>query len=68
MPGDSQFNPDFRQLIHVAFKVAAELGGRYLDALAANEKVVSRHVTENIYERHLLPVFGGLRTNKGTGN
>ena len=58
--GDPLFNPDFRQFIHVAFKVAAELGGRYLDALAASETVVSRHVTENIYERHLLPVFGSL--------
>ena len=59
-PGDSRFNPDFRQFIHVAYKVAAELGGRYLEALAANEAVVARHVTENIYERHLLPIFGGL--------
>ncbi len=59
-PGDSRFNPDFRQFIHVAYKVAAELGGRYLDALAANEAVVARHVTENILERHLLPIFGGL--------
>jgi hypothetical protein len=59
-PGDSRFNPDFRQFIHVAYKVAAELGDRYLDALNANEAVVARHVTENLYERHLLPIFGGL--------
>ncbi len=58
--GDRFFNPDFRQFIHVAFKVAAELGSRYQDALTANEAVVSRHVTENIYERHLLPIFGDL--------
>jgi hypothetical protein len=60
VPSDSRFNPDFRQFIHVAYKVAAELGERYLSALSANEAVVARHVTENIYERHLLPVFGGL--------
>ena len=54
------FNPDFRQFIHVSFKVAAELGDRYQDALTANEAIVSRHVTENIYERHLLPIFGNL--------
>jgi hypothetical protein len=59
-PGDSRFNPDFRQFIHVAYKVAAELGDRYFDALDANEAVVARHVTDNIYERHLLPIFGGL--------
>jgi len=59
-PGDSHFNPDFRQFLHVAYKVAAELGGRYSDALSAHRDVVARHVTENLYERHLKPIFGGL--------
>jgi hypothetical protein len=59
VPGDAQFNPDFRQFLHVAYKVAAELGDRYLNALAANEAVVAKHVTGNLYERHLKPIFGG---------
>jgi len=59
-PGDSHFNSDFRQFLHVAYKVAAELGERYLNALELNQKVVARHVTENVYERHLKPIFGGL--------
>ena len=59
-PGDSRFNPDFRQFLHVAYKVAAELGGRYFDALDTHRDVVARHVTENLYERHLKPVFGDL--------
>ena len=59
-PDDSQFNPDFRQFIHVAYKVAAELGDRYLKALAASEKIVARNVIGNIYERHLKPLFGAL--------
>ncbi len=59
VPGDAQFNSDFRQFIHVAYKVAAELGTRYLDALSASETVVARHVTENLYARHLKPLFGG---------
>jgi hypothetical protein len=63
-PGDAQFNPDFRQFIHVGYKVAAELGARYLNALAASEKVVAKHVTENLYERHLLPIFGGMASRK----
>lgn len=54
------FNRDFRQFMHVSFKVVAEMGDRYQNSLAVNEAVVSRHVTENIYERHLLPIFGGL--------
>ncbi len=60
VPGDLLFNPDFRQFIHVAFKIAAEMGARYREALKANTPIVSRFVTANIYERHLLPIFGEL--------
>ena len=52
------YNPDFRQLIHVSFKVAAEMGRRYLDALATNEAVIARNVTNNLFSRHLQPIFG----------
>ncbi|WP_158942249.1 tagaturonate epimerase family protein [Granulicella sp. S190] len=57
---NSAYNPSFRQLLHVGFKVAAKMGRRYLDALEANEEVVGRNVTENLYERHIRPVFLGL--------
>jgi len=60
VPDDSRFNPDFRQFIHVSYKMAAELGDRYLDALRANEAVVAKHVSGNLYTRHLKPIFGGL--------
>ena len=52
------YNPDFRQLIHVGFKVAAGMGARYLDALAANETIIARNVTHNLFARHLQPIFG----------
>jgi len=61
VPGDSQFNPDFRQFIHVAYKVAAEQGNRYLTALTTNETTVAKHVTENLYTRHLKPILGTLK-------
>jgi hypothetical protein len=51
------YNPSFRQLLHVGFKVAAAMGPRYLEALEANEEVVARNVTENLFERHIKPVF-----------
>ncbi len=35
------YNPSFRQLLHVGFKVAAKMGDRYLKALEANEDVVA---------------------------
>jgi len=59
VPGDPQFNSSLRQLLHVGFKLAAKAGRRYLDLLEANTAVVGRNVTENIYARHLRPLFVG---------
>jgi tagaturonate epimerase len=53
------YNPSFRQLLHVGFKVAAKMGDRYLDALEANEEVVARNVTTNLFDRHIKPLFLG---------
>ena len=53
------FNPSFRQLLHVSFKLAAKKGQRYLDLLDANAEIVGKNVTENLYERHLKPLFVG---------
>ncbi|MGE9271121.1 MAG: tagaturonate epimerase family protein, partial [Verrucomicrobiales bacterium] len=52
------YNPNVRQLLHVGFKVAAELGDTYLEALRANRDTVSRCVTENLLDRHMKPLFG----------
>ena len=57
--GNVGYNPSFRQLLHVGFKVAAKMGTRYLDALEANEEVVAKNVTTNLFERHIRPVFLG---------
>ncbi|MCA9269367.1 MAG: hypothetical protein KDA41_12890, partial [Planctomycetales bacterium] len=59
IPGHPDFNPHVRQLLHVSFKVAAKFGDRYLDLLRANADVVGQNVTQNIYERHMLPLFVG---------
>ncbi len=59
VPGHAEFNPNFRQLLHVAFKLAAKAGNRYLNLVKENESVVARNVTENIYERHMRPLFIG---------
>jgi len=53
------YNPSFRQLLHVGFKIAAKMGPRYLTALEANEDVIAKNVTTNLYERHIKPVFIG---------
>jgi hypothetical protein len=52
------YNPHFRQLLHVGFKVAAGMGKRFTDALETNEEIVAKNVTENLFDRHLQPIFG----------
>ena len=54
----SIYNPHFRRLLHVGFKVAAEMGERFLEALKANEATIARNVTKNLLERHIMPIFG----------
>ena len=54
---DPLYNPDFRQLIHVSFKVAAELGDEYLAALDRNLDVIGREIEANIGERHVRRLF-----------
>jgi hypothetical protein len=56
-PMNPNFNSSMRQLIHVGYKVAAQMGERYLSALKANEAVVARNVTNNLFERHMKPLF-----------
>jgi len=51
------YNLNFRQLLHVAYKVAAEMGTRFSDALDKYEDIIAQNVTENIYERHIRPLF-----------
>jgi hypothetical protein len=57
-PDCEAYDPNVRQLLHVGYKVAAELGKRYTDALEANADIIGRHVGENIYTRHLKRIFG----------
>jgi len=51
------YNLHFRQVLHVGYKVAAEMGERYLEALKKYKASIAPHVTENIYDRHLKPIF-----------
>lgn len=51
------YNQSFRQLIHVAFKVAAEYGPLFTEALIENRGVIETCVTDNLYERHIKRLF-----------
>lgn len=57
IPGHPDFNSNFRQLIHVAYAVAAELGDEYYSQLKKNAEVIGQCVEENIYDRHLKRLF-----------
>ena len=58
-PKNPAFNPSFRQLLHVSFKVAAKQGDRYLNALKKHEAIIAKNVTENLFERHMKPLLLG---------
>ena len=51
------YNPHLRQLIHVGYKIAARMGTRYLNALEEHQSIVAANVTENLYARHIQPLF-----------
>ena len=53
----SQYNPHFRQLLHVGYKVAAQMESRFTDALKRFETVIAKNVTENTFDRHLKRIF-----------
>ena len=54
---DPLYNPDFRQLVHVSYKIAAEFGDEFYAALKRNAQVVAEQVKENILDRHIARLF-----------
>lgn len=57
VPDHPHFQSDMRQLLHIAFKLAAKAGQRYLDLLDQHAELVGQQVTNNLWERHLSPLF-----------
>lgn len=54
---DPLYNPSFRQLIHVSYKIAAELGNEFLPALEKHTDVIGEQITANLCERHIKRLF-----------
>lgn len=52
-----RFNADFRQLLHVGYKVAAQKGDRFQKMLTECRPSIEKNVTENLFERHIRPLF-----------
>jgi hypothetical protein len=51
------YNPHLRQLLHVGYKVAAEMGDRFTAALQCSASTIASGVTHNLFERHIRPLF-----------
>jgi len=58
IPGHPDYNPNFRQLIHVGYKIAAESGEKYTGLLEKYHDLVGSCVEENLFDRHLKRLFG----------
>jgi len=56
-PACKAYNPHFRQLIHVGYKIAAEMGDQFLAALDRHQEIIANKVAFNLLERHLKPLF-----------
>lgn len=54
---NENYNKHFRQMLHVSYKIAAELSDRYIDALNKNKEQIAVNVEENILERHIKRIF-----------
>jgi hypothetical protein len=54
-----KYNLHLRQLVHVGYKVAAEMNGRFTDLLQRYRSAIEPSVTVNIFNRHIRPLFLG---------
>jgi hypothetical protein len=59
-----RFDAQFRQLVHIAFRVAADMGSRFHDLLRRHREVIEANVTANLFDRHIAPVFVGEKTKQ----
>jgi hypothetical protein len=57
IPGNKEYNPNMRQLIHVAYKLAAIRMDEYFGLLDKHKEIVAGCVFENIYNRHICRLF-----------
>jgi len=53
------YDRNFRQLLHVAYKVAAEMGDEFTGLLESCRAAIAGNVEENLYRRHIKAVFPG---------
>jgi len=57
VPDHTDYNPHFRQLIHVGYKMAAEIGDEFISSLERHSDIIGLQVTENLFDRHICKIF-----------
>jgi len=55
------YNSDFRQLMHIGFRIAAEMKPRFIKMLLECRDVIEEHVTSNLYENHIRRLYPGIQ-------
>ena len=56
-PHSPKFNSDLRQLLHVGYKLASERKDRFNALLDKHAAFVGKHVTYNLFNRHIEKLF-----------
>lgn len=57
IPGNNDYNPHMRQLMHVAYKLAAAKKDTWYRLTRENEDIIASGVYENIFKRHICRLF-----------
>jgi tagaturonate epimerase len=57
IPDHPLYHPGFRQLIHVGYKVAAEMGDLFIEMIRKHHQLIGEQVTTNIFRRHIERLF-----------
>ena len=52
-----EYDQQFRQFLHVSFKIAAECGPRFTGALEKHRKIIAQRVRNNLLDKHIAPLF-----------
>jgi len=55
-----QYDANLRQLLHISYRIAAEQPDTYYRLLNRHREVIEAHVTDNIFRRHVQPLFQGV--------
>ena len=51
------YNPNFRQLLHIGYKIAAEMESQFKKSLKKYENTIAKNVTTNLFENHIKKLF-----------